>query len=101
MNKIFLQDEYIKILTDIFDRYCPRAEILIYGSRIKNEAHESSDVDLSVKDFNDSHCNIGELKNKIEESNIPLIIDINDFKTLPDYFQNEILKNNIRFYPKN
>ncbi len=101
MNKIFLKDEYIKILTDIFDKYCPNAEILIYGSRIKNEAHDLSDVDLSVKNFNDSNCNIAELKNIISESNIPFIVDINDFQTLPDYFKNEILKNYVVLYPAN
>ena len=52
MAELFIKPEYFKMLTDIFDSYCPNAEIWAYGSRIKNEAHQGSDLDLVVKNFN-------------------------------------------------
>lgn len=100
MNKLYLKDEYLKILTDIFDFYCPNAVILAYGSRIKGEAQEFSDLDLSVKSFGDTNCNINELKNLINDSNIPILVDINYFENLPDYIKNEILKDNVKIYGK-
>ena len=52
MDRLFLKPEYLKILFDIFADYCPEAEIWAYGSRIKDEAHEGSDLDLVVRNFN-------------------------------------------------
>lgn len=100
MNNFYLEDKYFNMLIDIFNNYCPNATIYAYGSRIKNEAQQFSDVDLSIKNFNDENCNINELKNIINKSNLPYIVDINLFDNMPDYMQKEILKNNIIIFGK-
>lgn len=92
MNELFIEPEYLKMLTDIFDRYCPNAEIWAYGSRIKGEAHSGSDLDLVVKNFNSEDAKLFELKALINESNIPFIVDIHEFNQLPKSFQDEIKK---------
>lgn len=51
---IDIKRKYLDELTDIFSVYCPKAEIWAYGSRIKNESHSGSDLDLTVKDFNEA-----------------------------------------------
>ena len=53
MNKLKVKQEHLKMLIDIFESYCPNAEIWAYGSRIKNDSHEGSDLDMVVKTFND------------------------------------------------
>ena len=98
MAELFIKPEYLKMLTDIFDRYCPVAEIWAYGSRIKNEAHSGSDWDLAVKDFHGDDKNIYDLKALINESNIPFIVDIHELKQLPESFQKEIEKDYIVIY---
>lgn len=100
MNNFYLEDKYFNMLIDIFNNYCPNATIYAYGSRIKNEAQQFSDIDLSIKSFNDENCNINELKNIINKSNLPYIVDINLFDNMPDYMQQEILKNNIIIFGK-
>lgn len=95
MTELFIKPEYLKILKDIFNSYCPNAEIWAYGSRIKGEAHPGSDLDLVVKDFNDENKNIFELKELINNSNIPFIVDIQEFDRLPESFRKEIEKNYI------
>ena len=95
MTELFIKPEYLKILKDIFNSYCPNAEIWAYGSRIKGEAHPGSDLDLVVKDFNDENKNIFELKELINNSNIPFIVDIQAFDRLPESFRKEIEKNYI------
>lgn len=95
MNKLFIKPEYLKMLMDIFDSYCPDAEIWAYGSRIDGTAHDGSDLDLVVKDFHSKTAYIGELKELLSESNIPFLIDIFEFEKLPDSFKEEIKKNYI------
>lgn len=83
------------MLTDIFENYCPKAEIWAYGSRINGEAHEASDLDLVVKSFNDAGKDLYELRELINDSDIPILVDIFDYDHLPESFQKEIEKNYI------
>lgn len=92
MDRLFLKPEYLKILFDIFADYCPEAEIWAYGSRIKDEAHEGSDLDLVVRSFNNKEKDLYTLKELVNESNIPIITDIHEYDYLPVSFQNEIKK---------
>lgn len=101
MSKLFLRPQYLKILTDIFESYCPEAEIWAYGSRVKGEAHEGSDLDMVVRSFN-SNKNIYKLRELINDSNIPILTDILEFEKLPKTFQEEIEKEYVVIYkPKN
>lgn len=99
MTKLFVRAEYMKILTDIFCKYCPEAEIWAYGSRLGNRAHEGSDLDLTIKNFNSENKKLYELKELISESNIPFLVDINLFETLPESFKKEIEQNYIKIFP--
>ena len=92
MNELFIEPEYLKMLSDIFESYCPSAEIWAYGSRIKGEAHNGSDLDLVVKSFNSDEVYLFELKELINKSNIPFLVDIHEFDKLPKSFQDEIKK---------
>ena len=95
MSRLFLNPRYLDMLLEIFRNYCPNAEIWAYGSRISGEAHEASDLDLVVKSFNDSSKNIYELKELVNNSDIPIIVDILDYNNIPESFQKEIEKNYI------
>ena len=100
MSNLFIKPQYLKMLTDIFDEYCPRAEIWAYGSRINGQAHDGSDLDLVVKTFNTNDIKAFQLKEIISNSNIPFLVDIQEFDNLPKSFQEEILKNYIVIYGK-
>lgn len=93
-----VKDEYLKELKDIFTKYCPKAEIWAYGSRVKNDCHSGSDLDLVVKSFNEDNKHLGELKDLLNDSDIPFLMDIQDFEKLPKYFQDEIKKEYIRIF---
>ncbi len=100
MSNLFIKPQYLKMLTDIFDEYCPRAEIWAYGSRINGQAHDGSDLDLAVKTFNANNIKAFQLKEIISNSNIPFLVDIQEFDNLPKSFQEEILKNYIVIYDR-
>lgn len=93
-----VKDEYLNELKNIFNSYCPKAEIWAYGSRVKGDCHSGSDLDLVVKAFNQEDKHIYELKELLNESNIPFLIDIQDFENLPEYFKKEIKKEYVKIF---
>ena len=95
MGKLYIKPEHLKLLKDIIADYCPNAEIWAYGSRLNGDAHSGSDLDLVVKDFHSKDACLSEFKNLLSESNIPFLIDVQEFNKLPKSFQDEILKNYI------
>lgn len=100
MNKLLVKPEYLKILETIFQNYCPKAEIWAYGSRLNGDSHDGSDLDLVVKSFNEDKKYLFELKELINDSNIPFIVDIHEYENFPQSFQEEILKNYVVIFKK-
>lgn len=88
-----VKKQYLEELKSILNEYCPNAEVWAYGSRLTENCHSGSDLDLVIKSFNDKTKSLYELKALLNDSNIPFIIDIHEFDRLPDYFQTEIKKN--------
>ncbi len=82
-----VKQEYLEELKEIFNKYCPKAEIWAYGSRLKGNCHSRSDLDLVVKNFNDEGKYLYELKELLNDSDIPFLIDIQEFDYLPKSFQ--------------
>ena len=100
MSNLFIKPQYLKMLTDIFDEYCPHAEVWAYGSRLNGRAHDGSDLDLAVVTMGDCDITIWELIEIIRESNIPFLVDMHDYNSLPEYFQTEIKRNYEIIYKK-
>ncbi len=96
---INLRTKDLDLLQKIFRDYCPDAEIWAYGSRVNGDSHSGSDLDLTVKSFNDSKKRLYELKELLAESNITFLIDITDLNSLPFSFQDEIKKSYIVIFP--
>lgn len=97
-----IKKEYLDEIREIFRSYCPRAEIWAYGSRIKNDSHSGSDLDLAVKYFNEDGKSVGELRELLRDSDVPFLIDIQEFDKLPQSFQKEIARQYVViFYGEN
>ncbi|MDR2437115.1 MAG: nucleotidyltransferase domain-containing protein [Endomicrobium sp.] len=95
MTDIFIDNNSLKELRIIIKKLYPKSIVWAYGSRIGyniNNVHESSDLDLAVIDFGQDKHDISEFKTAFQESNIPFLIDILEFSTLPLSFQKEIKK---------
>ncbi len=72
-------------------------KILVYGSRVNGEAHDTSDLDLVLISKNEEKININELTNFIEalkDSNIPIFVQVLDWNRIPETFHKNILANN-------
>jgi predicted nucleotidyltransferase len=68
-------------------------EVWAYGSRVTGNAHEGSDLDLAVRSHNllplPQKIILG-IKEKIQYSNIPIVVEIFDWARLPQSFQRNI-----------
>jgi predicted nucleotidyltransferase len=74
------------------------SKILAYGSRVNGKAHDMSDLDLVIVSDNGKTLNINELndfKEKLRDSNIPILVQVMDWYRIPESFHENILNNYI------
>jgi len=96
-----LKNKYRQILLDIFSEASISGEVWAYGSRTMNMAHDGSDLDLVIVTANRREIPIDilmELKEKIRESNIPIIVELFDWARLPESFHKNIEASHEVFY---
>lgn len=68
-------------------------EVWAYGSRVSGEAHEGSDLDLVIRSNDLQKFPIAvylDLKDKIQQSTIPIVVELFDWARLPLSFQRNI-----------
>lgn len=68
-------------------------EVWAFGSRVSGSAHEGSDLDLVVRTPHLEKIPIDvfiDLKEKIQESNIPILVELFDWARLPSSFHKNI-----------
>ena len=85
---IDVEQRHYKIIKEILAKFLPYKKVLAYGSRVKWNASETSDLDLAV--FNATQKEIYEAKEAFDESNIPFIIQILNWETIPQDFKENI-----------
>jgi len=71
-------------------------EIWAYGSCVNDDSHDASDLDLVVRNEGLTPLNLDDLvtfKEHIQHSNIPILVQVFDWKRLPNSFHSNILKN--------
>lgn len=70
--------------------HVPKAEVWAYGSRVNGTSHDASDLDLVLRGPNLERIptdQLSDLAEAIEESNIPILIDIHDWYRIPEHFK--------------
>ena len=68
-------------------------EVWAYGSRVNGEAHAGSDLDLVLRSYDLQKLPIDvllDVKDKIRQSNIPIVVELFDWARLPQSFQRNI-----------
>lgn len=71
-------------------------ELWAYGSRVTGKAHDCSDLDLVVHPKNNAPLNVSEItdfQQALENSTIPILIQVMRWDVLPNPFHQNIIKN--------
>ncbi|MFH1728868.1 MAG: nucleotidyltransferase domain-containing protein [Pseudomonadota bacterium] len=93
---IDLKNEYIEEIKAILSKHAMGIEVRMFGSRVNKKARPNSDIDLVLIDKNKiSFSKLNEIKQVFSESNIPYIVDVIDWHSISESFQNIILENYI------
>lgn len=72
------------------------SKVWAYGSRVSGEAHDMSDLDLVMVSKDGEKVDIGEFlnfKEALQNSNIPILIQVLDWNRIPESFHENILAN--------
>ncbi|MEI7795357.1 MAG: nucleotidyltransferase domain-containing protein [Methylococcaceae bacterium] len=95
-SKLYLRDKDKQRLLKLLVDYLPNVTAWAYGSRVKGEAHEASDLDLVLRSTDLGRIPIDALEDFLQalnDSNIPILVEARDWARLPVSFHEEILKN--------
>lgn len=90
---MLLRNKDRQALTDIFSSIETPIEVWAYGSRVNGTAHSGSDLDLVVRTRDLQQLPIDvlmDIKQKIQHSNIPIVVELFDWERLPDSFHQNI-----------
>jgi predicted nucleotidyltransferase len=93
MARLKLPDTHLAQLRELLARHVPDAEVWAYGSRVNDTAHEGSDLDLVLRHPTDLNQDVDgwlELKEALQESRLPILVEIHLWAHLPTAFHDEI-----------
>ncbi len=99
MVKLHLNNKDLQLIKDILVKHVPHHEIWAYGSRLKGDNHEASDLDLVIRnpqDLTKACGQLSQLKQAFSESELPIFVDVMDWAHLPDGFKQEINQCHVR-----
>lgn len=93
MATLDLRLEWLELIRRLFAVHLPDAEVIAYGSRVNGTAHGGSDLDLVARNPHDPRLpfrDLNRLREAFAESNLPILVDIQDWARIPDSFREEI-----------
>jgi len=93
MPELDLPEKYLQQLQTILQAHVPEYEVWAYGSRVTGSAHEGSDLDLVLRHQNtlSEPCpQLAELREALQESCLPILVDVHDWSCLPATFHAQI-----------
>ena len=91
--RLQLAPRHLQLLRDLLHAHVPQAQVWAYGSRVTGGAHEGSDLDLVLRNPTrlstacDGWLN---LKEALQESSLPILVDVHDWARLPADFHHNI-----------
>ncbi|WP_062788815.1 nucleotidyltransferase family protein [Novosphingobium capsulatum] len=92
LARLDLPPRVLACLQDLLKAHVPDAEVWAYGSRVSGGAHEGSDLDIVLRPsaLGEQPAGWLDLKDALQQSAIPIIVDTHLWQHLPASFQDEI-----------
>ena len=79
-----------RIVLELIERHLPDTDVWAYGSRVAWTSRPESDLDLVVFSGADQSGQVSDLREALEESELPFRVDVLVWDELPESFQKKI-----------
>ena len=92
-KSLHLPDKYLAQVKSLLRQHIPQAEVWAYGSRVRGDFHDASDLDLVARfpaSVKNDIFRLGTLQEAFTESDLPIIVQIVDWDGIPEAFKDEI-----------
>lgn len=92
-DQLDLPPRHLAMLQQLLADHVPGAEVWAYGSRVNGTGHECSDLDVVLRCPDDPKRSVNgwlELKEALQESMLPILVDCHQWAHLPTAFHQEI-----------
>ncbi len=98
MPQLDLPPRYLVRLEALLETHAPGLTVWAYGSRVNGTSHEGSDLDLVLRNMENPSRrteSLPRIRAALSESDLPVLVDLMDWASLPDAFRDEIEKNHV------
>ena len=85
-----LGHDELLLLQALLKKHLPDIEVWAYGSRVNGNAHSASDLDMVAFARPEQALAIAELRETLEESNLPFRVDLFVWDQVPENFRKVI-----------
>lgn len=107
VEQLVLKPTHLAQLQTLLARHVPTAEVWAYGSRVMQDehqrCHEGSDLDLVLRNPNQLQQaveNLAALTYALQQSSLPMLVDVHQWANLPESFHAEITRAYIVLQPQ-
>jgi predicted nucleotidyltransferase len=93
LSRLLLPARHLHTLQTLLAQHVPHAEVWAYGSRVNGGAHEGSDLDVVLRNPADLAQDVEdwfELKEALQESTLPMLVEVHLWSRLPKAFHPNI-----------
>ena len=91
-TEVTLPPEQLRLVLELIRAHIPDVEVWAYGSRVAGNPRRYSDLDLVAFAEQGQSSQIGDLQEALEESDLPIRVDLLVWGDLPDSFHQQIRK---------
>ena len=98
--KYGLSEKSLQKIYDVFDRYPEVEEVVLYGSRARDDYKNGSDIDLTLRGGNTlTHKTLSKIANDLDDQLLPYTIDLSIYSNLKNQdIINQIDRFGVTFY---
>ena len=101
-DRLDLPPRFREQLDALLREHAPDVEVWAYGSRVRGESHEASDLDLVLRGPSLKPISVpllAGLTEALERSNLPIVVQVHDWARLPENFHREIERDYVGLVP--
>jgi uncharacterized protein len=93
--RLELRPAWLARVRELIATHVPDCEVWAYGSRVTGGAHDTSDLDLVVRNprnLEEPTPATSALREALRESDLPILTEVHDWARLPESFRAEIAR---------